>query len=86
MLGAVAETVTGDPLRFAGLRALSGTSKKIEEIMAERLREIRPAVYIQHGQRVKVVFLKELVIQAVDANEVNHEYERNPYAGLDLHR
>lgn len=84
-LGGVTQAVTGDPLRFAGFQGLSGMSKKFEEIVAERLREIRPAVYTKPGRRAHVVFLDALTLEDVSAEETHYDLEINPYAGLDLH-
>ena len=85
-LGGASQVVTGDPLRFAAFRGLSRAGEGIEKLVAKRLEEIVPAVYVPNGQQVTVCLIDGVTLDNVFVDEMNHETPRNPYAGLDLER
>lgn len=83
--GGATSVVTGDPLKYAGLKAASGSSAKVGEILAERMRELRPAVWTPAEQRVHVVFLEGVTLEGIEAQEANDD-EVHPFGELDLDR
>jgi len=85
-LGGASQVVTGDPLRFAGFRGLSRGAEGIEKLVAQRLEEIVPAVYVPNGRHVTVCLIDGVTLENVFVDEMNHETRRNPFAGLDLGR
>ncbi len=56
-LGTVAQTITGDPLRFVGNRALGSALGKMSEVISARLQEITPAIYVTNGRPVTIAFV-----------------------------
>lgn len=85
-LGGTSQVVTGDPLRFAGFRGLSRAGEGIDKLVAKRLDEIIPAVYVPNGQRVTVCLIEGATLDNVFVHEMNHENSKSPFAGLDLDR
>lgn len=85
-LGGASQVVTGDPLRFAGFRGLSRGGEAVEKLVAQRLEEIVPAVYVPNGRRVTVCLIDGVTLENVFVDEMNHETRRNPFSGLDLGR
>jgi hypothetical protein len=83
--GGATSVVTGDPLKYAGLKAAAGTSSKVGDILAERMRELRPAVWTPAEKRVKVVFLEGVTLEGFDPQEAG-DGEEHPFRELDLHR
>jgi hypothetical protein len=83
--GGATSVVTGDPLKYAGLKAAAGTSSKVGDILAERMRELRPAVWTPAEKRVKVVFLEGVTLEGFDPKEAG-DGEEHPFRDLDLHR
>lgn len=83
--GGATNVVTGDPLKYAGLKAAAGTSSKVGDILAERMRELRPAVWTPAEKRVKVVFLEGVTLEGFDPQEAR-DGEEHPFRELDLHR
>jgi hypothetical protein len=83
--GGATSVVTGDPLKYAGLKAAAGTSSKVGDILAERMRELRPAVWTPADKRVKVVFLEGVTLDGFDPQEAG-DGEEHPFRDLDLHR
>jgi hypothetical protein len=79
-LGGTVGAVTGDPLKFAGYRALGGAADKIAETVARRLDEITPAVHVSNGRRVTIAFVNGVTLEGLDAEAADKE---TPYAGLD---
>ncbi len=65
-LGAVTNAVTGDPLRFAGQKALSGAFGRMSEVIGARLQEIVPAIYVTNGKPVTVAFISGVTIANVE--------------------
>ena len=84
-LGGAVSVVSGNTLKFGGLKAASGTSQKIAEIFAERMKEIHPAVWTPAFGRVKAIFLEGVTLPDFLVEELN-DGERSPFRGLDLHR
>jgi hypothetical protein len=84
-LGGATSVVTGDTLRFSGFKAAGGTSSKIGDILTERLRELRPAVWTPAGKQVTVVFLEGVSLEGMEPKEVS-DGEDHPFRDLDLHR
>lgn len=85
-LGGATNVVTGDPLKFAGFRAAAGASGKMGELLAERMREIRPAVSTSAHRRVHVVFLEGVTLEGLNVDEIDYGRDHDPFHGLDLHR
>lgn len=83
--GGATSVVTGDPLKYAGLKAAAGSSSKVGEILAERMRELRPAVWSPAERRVKVVFLEGVTLEGLDPQEAA-DGEDHPFRDLDLRR
>lgn len=84
-LGGAASIVSGNTLKFGGLKAAAGTSQKISDIFAERMREIHPAVWTSAFGRVKVVFLEGVTLQDFPVEELK-DGQALPFRDLDLHR
>jgi hypothetical protein len=84
-LGGAVSMVSGNTLKFGGLKAAAGTSQKIADIFAERMREIHPAVWTPAFGRVKVVFLEGVTLPDFLVLELK-DGDTSPFRGLDLHR
>ena len=84
-LGGTIQSVTGDALKYAGLRAVSGGAGKLSELVVERMREIRPAVSTKSGLGVTVVFIEGVPLEGLEAQELEAD-EIGAYRGLDIHR
>ncbi len=85
-LGGATTFVTGDALKYAGFQAGAGASGKLGEIVTDRMKEIRPAVSTPARSRVTVVFLEGVTLDGLDAQEIDHARQNDPYRGLDAHR
>lgn len=85
-LGGATSVVTGDPLRLAEFRALGGAASKLAEIVAERLREVVPAIHVANGRRVTVAFIGGVTIDGLEPQEVNDGPGGAPWRGLDSER
>ncbi|HLY74469.1 MAG TPA: TraB/VirB10 family protein, partial [Planctomycetota bacterium] len=85
-LGGVSSAVTGDSMKLAGYQAAGGASGKLGEIVAERMKEIRPAVSTPANRQVTVVFLDGVTLEGLDVQEIDDGTENDPYRGLDTHR
>ncbi|HEV3029193.1 MAG TPA: TraB/VirB10 family protein, partial [Planctomycetota bacterium] len=70
-LGGATSMLTGDSLKLAGYQAAGGASGKLGEIVAERMKEIRPAVSTPAGRRVTVVFLDGLTLEGLSPQEID---------------
>jgi hypothetical protein len=84
-LGGTIQSVTGDALKYAGLRAVSGGAGKLSELVVERMREIRPAVSTKSGLGVTVVFIEGVPLEGLEVQELEAD-EIGAYRGLDIHR
>ncbi|MBI4566483.1 MAG: TraB/VirB10 family protein [Planctomycetes bacterium] len=86
-LGGTASSVTGDPLRMAAFRGLGGAASKISEIVAERLKEIVPAIHVPNGKKVTVAFITGVTLEGLSPDEVKDAPNNDvPYRGLDADR
>lgn len=85
-LGGAIESVTGNALKYAGLRSISGGAGKLSELVVERMREIRPAVSARPGQSVTVVFLEGVPLEGMEFQEKEADESAGAYRGLDIHR
>lgn len=78
-LGGSQGAVTGDPLRFAGYRALSSAGSRLSDMVTARLNEIVPAIHVTNGKRVTVAFINGVTLEGYEAPEP----PAPPHAGLD---
>lgn len=85
-LGGTMSAVTGNALKYAGLRAVSGGAGKLSELVVERMREIRPAVSAKSGHVVTVVFIEGVPLEGLEAQESETDETGGAYRGLDIHR
>lgn len=85
-LGGAIDSVSGNPLKYAGFRTVGGGAGKLTEILAERMREIRPAVSVPPGQEVTVVFLEGVTLEGLGVLEIAQGRNHDPFRGLDFHR
>lgn len=85
-LGGATSVLTGDSMKQAGYQAIGGASGKLAEIVAERMKEIRPAVSTSAGRKVTVVFLEGLTLEGLDIQEIDYAKDSDPFRGLDAHR
>lgn len=85
-LGGATSVVTGDPLRLAEFRALGGAASKLAEIVAERLREVVPAIHVANGRKVTVAFIGGVSIDGLEPREVQDGASGAPWRGLDADR
>jgi hypothetical protein len=84
-LGGAQSVVTGNTLKFAGFKAAGGTSSKVGDILAERMKEIHPAVWTPPDRPVKAVFLEGVTLEGFDTQEVKDE-DPAPFRDLDPRR
>jgi hypothetical protein len=82
-LGGSTSLLTGSATKLAEAQAAAGASGKLGDLVAERMKEIRPAVSIPAGQQVTVVFLEGVTLEGVEAQEFEHEKAADPFRGLD---
>ena len=76
--------VTGDPVKFAGYRAMGETAKRFGEAVSARLNEITPAIHVANGRKVTVAFISGVTL---DGMEVDDALDApHPYRGLDGRR
>lgn len=85
-LGGVSNAVTGDSMKLAGYQAMGGAAGKLSEIVAERMKEIHPAVSTPANRQVTVVFLEGVTLEGLDIQEIDYGKDNDPYRGLDSHR
>jgi hypothetical protein len=78
-LGGVQGTVTGDPLKFAGYRAVSSALGRLSDIVSARLHEIVPAIYVANARRVTVAFISGATLEGYEAPVA----AASPFEGLD---
>lgn len=78
-LGGVQGAVTGDPLSFAGYRALSSALGRLSDTINQRLGEVVPAIYVPNARRVTVAFVNGATLEGVEAPPV----PGSPFEGLD---
>ncbi len=80
-LGGAAGAVTGDPVRFAGYRAVGETAKKFGEMVAARLNEITPAIHVANGRRITVAFISGVTLESMEVESAKDASD--PWRGLD---
>ena len=85
-LGGVTSAVTGDSMKLAGYQAAGGASAKFADIVAERMKEIKPAVSTPGNRRVTVVFLDGITLEGLTPEEIDYGKDIDPYRGLDITR
>lgn len=64
-LGGAQETVTGDPLKFSGYRALASGFGRLSDMVSARAQEIVPAVYVPNARRVTVAFISGATLEGL---------------------
>lgn len=85
-LGGVTTAVTGDVGQLAGYRALGGAASRLSEIIADRLKEVVPAIHVTNGRKVTVAFVSGVTIDGLEIGEVRNASDGDPYRGLGLDR
>lgn len=85
-LGGATTAVTGDPGRLAGYRALGGAAARLSEVIAERLKEVVPAIHVANGKKVTVAFVTGVTIEGLETREVRDAAVADPHRGLDAGR
>jgi len=78
-LGGSQATVTGDPLRFAGYRALGSAFARLGDMVSQRLNEVVPAIYVPNARTITVAFISGVTLEGYEPPEMSAA----PYAGLD---
>ncbi len=78
-LGGVQGTVTGDPLKFAGYRALASGFGRLSDMVSARAQEIVPAVYVPNARRVTVAFITGATLEGLEPPAA----DPSPFEGLD---
>jgi len=78
--------VTGDVGQLAGYRALGGAASRLSEIIADRLKEVVPAIHVTNGRKVTVAFVSGVTIDGLEIGEVRNAADGDPYRGLGLDR
>lgn len=68
-LGGAIQAVTGDPLRFAGNRALGETARRFGEIVTARLGEVTPAIHVANGRRITVTFISGVTLDGMEVDD-----------------
>lgn len=79
-LGGLQGAVTGDPVRFAGARAVSSAFGRLSEAVSRRLDEIVPAIYVPNARRVTIAFIGGATLEGYPPPEGG---SRSPFEGLD---
>jgi hypothetical protein len=78
-LGGVTGAVTGDPVRFAGYRALSTAMGRLSEMVSRRLDEVVPAIYVPNARTVTVAFIGGATLEGYEVPAP----PASPFEGLD---
>jgi hypothetical protein len=78
-LGGVQGAVTGDPVRYAGGRAVSTAFGRLSEMVGQRLAEIAPAIHVANAKRVTVAFIHGVTLEGAEPPAPGP----SPYSGLD---
>ena len=84
--GGISDAVTGDIGKFALARGASRATDEVSRIIAERLRDVKPAVYTANSKKLTVLFLRGITLDGLRPDELGNETSRSPYEGLDLDR
>lgn len=78
-LGGAQGAVTGDPVKFAGYRALSSAFGRLSEMVSQRLNEVVPAIYVPNARTITLAFIGGVTLEGVEAAEL----PASPFSGLD---
>ena len=78
-LGGSQSTVTGDPLHFAGYKALGSAFSRLSEMVSQRLSEVVPAIHVPNARSITVAFINGVTLEGYDLPET----APSPYSGLD---
>lgn len=78
-LGGAQSAVTGDPLKFAGYRALSSGFGRLSDLVSARAQEILPAIYVPNSRRVTVAFISGATLEGLEPPPP----PPSPFEGLD---
>lgn len=84
-LGGVTQAVTGDLGKYAVAKGASRAAGEIEKIVARRLEQIVPAIYVANGKKLTVCLIEGVTLEGLTVREVTHGGS-NPYEGLDSDR
>jgi len=85
-LGGATAVVTGDPVRMAEYRGLGGAAARLSEVIAERLKEVVPAIHVANGKKVTVAFVNGVTLDGLEPEEVRNAAGADPHRGLDADR
>jgi hypothetical protein len=78
-LGGSQGTVTGDPLKFAGYRAMASGFGRLSDMVSSRAQEIVPAIYVANARRVTVAFISGATLEGLEPPAA----PPSPFEGLD---
>ena len=78
-LGGAQSTVTGDPVRFAGYKALSTALGRLGEMVSQRLNEVVPAIHVPNARTITVAFISGVTLEGFESPE----QPASPFSGLD---
>ena len=78
-LGGAQGTVTGDPVKFAGYRAMAAGFGHLSDMVSSRAREIVPAIYVANARRVTVAFISGATLEGLEPPAP----ASSPFEGLD---
>jgi hypothetical protein len=78
-LGGSQSTVTGDPLRFAGYKALGSAFTRLSDMVSQRLSEVVPAIHVPNARAITVAFINGVTLEGYEVPET----VLSPYSGLD---
>jgi hypothetical protein len=78
-LGGAQGAVTGDPVKFAGYRALSSAFGRLSEMVSQRLNEVVPAIYVPNARTITLAFIGGVTLEGVEAAEL----PASPFSELD---
>lgn len=78
-LGGMQGAVTGDPLKFAGYRALASGFGRLSDMVSARAQEIVPAIYVPNARRVTVAFITGATLEGLEPPAP----VPSPFEGLD---
>ena len=78
-LGGAQSTVTGDPLKFAGYRAMASGFGRLSDMISSRAQEIVPAIYVANARRVTVAFISGATLEGLEPPGP----APSPFEGLD---
>ena len=71
--------MTGDPLKFAGSKALGSAFGRLSDMVSRRLDEVVPAIYVANDRSVTVIFISGVTLEGYDVPDS----DASPHSGLD---